>query len=990
MKFRSAQHVGIVLILGLALALAPWGPAAAQTTSASIRGTVTDEAGPVAGATVTAVGIDSGYSHAAVSGADGSFSLPGLAPGTYQLIASSERYADLAETVTVLLGQDLVVNLVLSTNVLSLGELTVVGEATKLLVDTRSSEVTTNVTTVQIESLPQGERNFLNFAALAPGVAVTLDENDTQKFRSGGMDSRQVNVFVDGLSYKNDVLQGGAFLQDSSKGNPFPQNAVQEFQVLTQNYKAEYDKAAAAVITAVTKSGGNNWRGDLLYQYQDKGLVEQDDLSREQGAAKPDYERKQAALSLGGPIVRDKVHFFAAFEQNEQDRFNLVSRGAQYDSAPANVRARLDGYQLGLVASPFESQLFFGKVSWQPKASQTLDISANARDEEEIRGFGGQRVEEGAERLRIKTEALVAKHSAVLSSSMFNEATLSYQSLNWEPTALAPETPHQNYVGLLDVGGKDFNQNFDQDRISLRDDFTYYANWRGSHTVKAGLAANYAEYTVEKFANFNPFFEFRSAEAWQYPFLARYGFGDPGLEFDNTQVGLYLQDDWQVTDRLTLNLGLRWDYESNMINNDYQTPPQLVAALESAQRTYSTPVGGQTTWQLTDFLDLDRYTTDGNDRDPYTGMVQPRIGFAWDMKGDGRTVIYGGWGRYYDRVQLNDIFDEQFRQTWSVYTFCFTDTPGVARPGCSVPPLLWNDAYLTQRGLDDLIASGQAPGPEVFLVANDLRPPRSDQWTLGVRQQLGSWLVGLSYANVRGKNGMSWFFGDLPPGTAFGDRFGGNVGVPGYARVFITDTSRESWYDAIYLTLDKPYTAESRWGFNLAYTYAEAESTGTADVSEGVRFSAFDFVSAADYERHPGDFDERHRIVASGTVGLPWGLRASSIITLGSGFPFTVFDASQGFDQFTVRWNEGRAEERDFLGWDNWVYRSVDLRLDWQKDVGPVNLGLIGEAFNIFDYTNEGCFESFKPPLPEVNARFGQGNCQFNTRRFQVGVKVGF
>jgi hypothetical protein len=964
--------------------------AAGQATTAGLRGTVTDDSGPVAGASVMAVGTDNGFSFSATSGADGGFNLPGLPPGEYQIIVKAGELPELMKTVQVQLGQQASVEFRLSAGSMLVENVTVVGDSTLLLVDTRSSEIATNISTTQIENLPQGERNFLNFANLAPGVSVTNNENDTQKFRSGGADSRQVNVFVDGLSYKNDVLQGGAFMQDSSRGNPFPQNAVAEFQVLTQNYKAEYEKAAAAVISAVTKSGGNDWNGEVLWQFQDKGMTEQDRLSKEQGAEKPDYKRDQYAASIGGPIVADKLNFFAAFERNEQDRFQLVSRGSGYGRAPANVKSLLDTYEVGNVGAPFESNLFFGKLSWQPSAGDLIDLSFNVRDEEEVRGFGGQRVFQGAESMQIDTGALVLKYSPVISSTLYNEAALTYQSMQWAPTGIDTSTPHLNYTELLDIGGKDANQDFQQDRIGIRDDLSIFFEARGSHSAKVGITVTRADYDVRKETFFNPLFEFRSAENWQFPFQARYGFGDPGIEFSNTQVGLYLQDDWQVTDNLVLNLGLRWDYESNMINNDFETPPELVAALNNAQRTYANPVGGQTTWRLRDVLDLSRYTTDGSDRDPYYGMIQPRIGFTWDVASDGKTVVYGGWGRYYDRVQLNDIFDEEYRQRWKIYSFCFSQT-GAPAANCSVPALAWRPEYLSQRGLDNLIASGQAPGPEVFLVDNETKPPRSDQATVGIRQQAGSFLLGLAYSNVRVKNGLSWFFGDLPPGTAFADRFGNGITVPGYARIFVSDNSREGWYDALFLTVDKPYTADSKWGFNLAYTYAESDATGASDTSEGVRFSAFDYINAAAFDRHPSDFDERHRIVASGIVGLPGNFRLSSILTLGSGTPFTVFDASQGFDRFQVRFGEGRAKERDFLGWKNWVYRSFDMRLDWEVPVGGTRIGLIGEVFNAFNWINEGCgFEGFVPPQPEVNQNFGKGFCQFNTRRFQVGARVAF
>jgi hypothetical protein len=107
--------------------------------------------------------------------------------------------------------------------------------------------------------------------------------------------------------------------------------------------------------------------------------------------------------------------------------------------------------------------------------------------------------------------------------------------------------------------------------------------------------------------------------------------------------------------------------------------------------------------------------------------------------------------------------------------------------------------------------------------------------------------------------------------------------------------------------------------------------------------------------------------------------------------PFTVYDSSAGFDKSVTRFGAGRARERDFLGWKNWVYRSFDMRLDYEIKAGPTRIGLIGEVFNAFNWINEGCgFEGFKPPLPEVNAKFGTGFCQFNTRRFQVGARVAF
>ncbi|HET9225957.1 MAG TPA: carboxypeptidase-like regulatory domain-containing protein, partial [Thermoanaerobaculia bacterium] len=524
------------LLLLLAALAAP--AARAQTTTSSIRGVVVDSAGPIAGATVEAVSTTSGFRRTATSGDDGSFSLPGLDPGVYTLTVSSGAYSPQSRTVQILIGQDVEVSFVLSPSEMFTEDVTVVGESVQLLLETRNHEISTNITPRQIESLPQNNRNFLSFAQLAPGVRFNDDQDAAgQKFRSGGSDARQVNVFIDGLSFKNDILPGGGFMQESSRGNPFPQNAVQEFRVLTQNFKAEYEKASAAVITAVTKSGGNEVHGDVFYLTQDKDFVAQDDFSRERGDAKPDYEREQIGLSVGGPIVRDKLHYFLSYEGQEQDRNATVFLGGSYNSAPANVKQFIDQFETGVLTTPFESDLYFGKLSWQPATSQTLHTSFHLRDEQEVRGFGGQRTRDGAESFEIGTDAFVAKHSWIL-GNFLNEAAATYQTQQWQPTALDDSTPRLNYIGILDVGGKDATQDFEQDRIGIRDDVSWMMDWRGGHNIKGGVSVNWLDYSVSKQTFENGLFEFRSDENWQFPFQARVGFGDPELAFSNTQAGL--------------------------------------------------------------------------------------------------------------------------------------------------------------------------------------------------------------------------------------------------------------------------------------------------------------------------------------------------------------------------------------------------------------------------------------------------------------------
>jgi len=220
------------------------------------------------------------------------------------------------------------------------------------------------------------------------------------------------------------------------------------------------------------------------------------------------------------------------------------------------------------------------------------------------------------------------------------------------------------------------------------------------------------------------------------PFQALYGVGNPDLSTNNQQIGLYLQDDWRINPRLTANIGLRWDFETDMLNNDYVTPAEVVAGLGT---TYPS-----------------NYFTDGTQRPIYYGAIQPRIGLSYDITGDGKTVVFGGYGRYFDRTLYNDILDEKYRLQYEIRTFWFSED---GSPQDGRPAIKWDPAYLTKEGLDSLIAQGIAPAPEVYLLNNDTRPPSSDQFSAGIRKSFDLLNVSLSYQGVYSKNQMTWTCG---------------------------------------------------------------------------------------------------------------------------------------------------------------------------------------------------------------------------------------
>src|SRR6476620_6482399 len=244
----TRTRLTVLLLVSLLTALVA-ATLSAQTSSATIRGKVTNESGAPLAAEINAVSTSSGFVKTVNSRSDGTYLLAGLTPGEYQIVVAATGYEPRTETLTVRVGQSLDMNLRLSPTAVLSESITVVGNTA---VETRTSEVATNVTPQQIEALPQFDRNFLNFAQLAPGVAMSSNP-ERKVITAHGLDAEQTNVFIDGISFKNDVIKGGVVGQDASRGNPFPQNAVQEFRVITQNYSAQYEKASSAIITAVTK-----------------------------------------------------------------------------------------------------------------------------------------------------------------------------------------------------------------------------------------------------------------------------------------------------------------------------------------------------------------------------------------------------------------------------------------------------------------------------------------------------------------------------------------------------------------------------------------------------------------------------------------------------------------------------------------------------------------------------------------------------------------
>jgi outer membrane receptor protein involved in Fe transport len=943
-----------IVLAWLLVSLTALGAFAQSSTTATIRGKVMkDDGSGIANAELDAIGTTTGFVKTVRSGPGGAYVLGGLTPGEYNLVVAAPGFEPKSETVTVRVGQSLEMDLRLTTGGVVSESITVVGNQ---LIETKNFEAATNVTPQQLESLPQDDRNFLKMAALAPGIRVSTDPL-RKTISADAQPSEQTNVFIDGVSFKNDVLQGGLVGQDSSRGNPFPQSAVQEFRVLTQNYSAQYDHAASAIITAVTKSGTNKFDGQAFLFYQPKRWVAPTEkpVGNATLTTNPSYRRSQPGINFGGPIIKDVLHFFASYEGVDEHATTAVKLGSL---TGAGLSA--DTFN-GTFPSPFKSNLGFGKLSWQPAKNQLVDGSINYRREHETRDFGFQTSFQSATDLRNWVYGGTVRHQWNNESAL-NQASLSMQKYGWNPTPLNSDLVGLNYEGAGRIGGNSTTQKFDQRRIELRDDYNFpIYKWQGDHNFQVGGNLDFMHYRVDKSLFGNPQYNFKIDPAngltFAQPYEALLGFGNPILSTNNREYGVYGQDTWTVNEHLTATIGLRWDYETHMLDEDYVTPANIVAGL-----------GGK--------IDPSYFST-GSERKPYKDEFQPRLGFAYDIKGDSKSVVFGGFGRYYDRLFLNSTLDERYRLQFPVYRIEFSPT-GADRNGG--PTIKWDPKYLTLAGLQALIASG-ATRPEVYLLNNNTKPPYSNQFDLGYRQTLGSWIGSVSYNGVRGYRGFTWLSA-APNGLCCAAL------VPGFGNVIKSDpVGKRYWYNALFFTADRPYTSQSRWGAHFVWTHAKAEQNGNDLFS-------LDYPSAAAYPKHEVPGSERDRINATGIFGLPWDIRFSTMLSFGTGAATNLLDFSQGFSL------ENRLATQPFKRsirppkTGGFADRNVDFRLE--KDLptfGSTSIGIVGEVFNAFNWSNFGCLNNFIGPNPSSAdlANIGVPNCLISLgRREQVGLKINF
>lgn len=919
----------------------------AQISTATLKGQVSLRGAPVKESTqVTARNLSNGVVYRAVTRADGSYTMPGLMPGSYEVRVQG---SDKPEVVTVGVGDNLMIDLSLTN---ALEKVVIVGSSRQL---PRTSEVGTSVSTTTLERLPQINRNFLSFADLSPGVRA---EGST--IRGGASSTDHSNVFIDGVSQKNYALPGGVSGRGggswSSPGNPFPQNAVAEYKVISQNYKAEYDQLSSVAVTAVTKSGSNELRGDVFWDYTNDKLTAKGPFERKKeqdtGVKRPPFTQNQYGFSVGGPIILDRLHYFVSYEgksnetpwQTRVENDAGIANGGVMPSLRALAGAGKDN---------FKENLLFARLDWALSEDQRMEITLKSRDEKNTGVLA-----EGSATKSVKNEETRFSVKHILSRNDFtNEALLSFEDTLFHPFS-GTEGPSIRYLTkdwatIFVTGGVRNRESKGQTAVLFQDDVTYTG--LASHTIKFGAKLKRATFDLtgsekseKEYLGFvgadgllidtalNPtnILTTPYGKLFETPWSPAVA---PGTaKYRNSMFGLYIQDDWRVTKALELNLGIRWDFESNMLNNGYTMPADRAAALlgpDTRTINGAKAPAGQTYAQslAKGGINISDYIGTGN-RKAFKGAFAPRLGFTYDLAADRSIAVFGGWGRAYDRAVAEAAQLEAFNNQ-------------------------------------------SAKGGEIWGLRNDYKMPYSDQLSLGLRQQLSQWNAEVAVSRIEHRNHLIMFSGNRDFNGGFASSAPADPlwgGPDGWGNLVLGDFVGRSKTDTFYVKLDKPYSGSSGWGASVAYTHSSGKTTN----AEGESDNRFSWTSGpggkfAGTGFHDVNEVERHRLIATGMVDLPYDLLLSGKMTWGSGLTYTAMTCDG-----PCRWYP--VEQASTM--------QVDASLAKRFQFGSQqSLTLRVDVINLFNRNNYSGYGRFPWDWNSL-----QPSATGAMRQFKLGVRYGF
>jgi hypothetical protein len=611
------------MILLCAVALAT--PAFAQQTSGSIQGRILDaQKAAVPGVTVTAKNNETGFTRSEVTDSEGRYLLNALPVGAYDVHAEIAGFAPVdRKGITVSVGQATDLNLDLT--LAGMSEAVSV-TAEQPLVQTTNSSVGGVVDVKRIENMPLNGRQFANLAATIPGVGLGFHSDPTKSTQYSpqinGGNGRNLNYQIDGGDNNDDTV--GGLLQ------LFPLEAVQEFNVTTSRAKAEYGRSNGGVMSVVTKSGTNDLHGSFFELFRDKSMNARTETEKNNDVPKGDYRRNQFGGSFGGPIVKDKAHYFAAYERTQQDTTQAVSTLGLFPS--------LDG----VYSTPYRENLFTGKFTSQVSAKQYLAVRYGRNTNTQPYGADANTTPNGWGDSANTFNSINLNHNWILGGGKLNEFIFQYADFRNHIGAASADTRETFPNGVAVGQSPNTPQTTEQHKFQFRDDFSWHTTGMGGlgHDFKAGV--NFIN-EPRLFITFNS-----GKGVFQYSHLDNTldgpiatiteNDGDASANIPLKQYAFYVQDDWHLTDRLTANIGLRYDlidgYQFDQSKNPNFVKFQTLGAAGA----------------LAGIKGLENF---GKSPKNDTNNWQPRLGLAWDVRGDGKDVVRGGFGIYMDMAYTN-------------------------------------------------------------------------------------------------------------------------------------------------------------------------------------------------------------------------------------------------------------------------------------------------------------------------------------------------
>ena len=822
-------------------------PATAQTTNGVISGIVSDaQGGVLPGVTVTGRNIETGITRTVVTESDGRYRLAALPPGRYEIRAELQGFgAANVPDMTLTTGTELTRNITMQVQGLN-ESVTVTGEAP--IVEVTKSEVSGVITQDQMQNLPLATRQPMDLALLMPGTS-----QDAVRARKSNS-----NIGAGAFTNGSALLVDGVWNKEGNTGEPrqdFPQSAIQEFKVYLSQSPAEYGWTAGGAVSMATKSGTNQFHGEGFEFYRNKAMNTIDPFAKAAGQKKPSFSRHQFGGAIGGPVVQDKIHFFQAAERLKNNLSdNVVVRLPQFY-----------GNLNGVFPSPEYNNMTFSRADWQISQKQNLFVRyawqvsdftcegcAASSPNPWFSGGGG---------IKQHRYAWAGAHTWVLTPKILNEVRGQWTNYLFRAhvpgvTPLKPlftEDPRRtaNLTQIFNFPsaswGANTNQYGDLNSRQLRDDLSITT---GQHAWKFGLGAqslpirqsirkSNGTWTFNQDQPFNPStlasFTPLPGSATQFTAaLLNVGLWAPNVLWDT-----YVEDEWKPAAGLTLNLGLRYEYEAKVFDQGRDLNDKTIFP---------------TTGTATSLAPLVDFSNRGDKNN-----FGPRAGLAWDLKNDGKTVVRAGYGLYYNPMNTQSELSEiqNFRQLNAVIA---------------------NPTYPDPYGGRDPISFVSTGVQNIAVEANDLENLQSAAYTGGMSRQLGAALA----IHVDGVyNKMT----KVPMAIDINPRSGGTTGVrplAQFGRVLQTQSIGWANYKALLMRLEKRF--DRHYMYTVSYTLASTEG----NVSSSSFLSTVTDAAHIDYDNGPNNSDRRHALVASGSVMLPLEINLGAVFAARSTMPFSA------------------------------------------------------------------------------------------------------